>query len=91
MKRLLKGLLEGSGSIPSLFAFHPMRALELIAKGSDGQGRLSEELKVGEGATRTLISRLNARLIIIFKPGCPLSKEGETLVEWSAGRRLYPY
>jgi hypothetical protein len=60
LKKFLESLLEekAPGPYPSFSIFHIIKTLELIAKMSQvGRGKLSEELKIGEGATRTLIER----------------------------------
>jgi len=92
VKKILERLVEerAPGPYPSFSVFHIIRALELIAKkGPIGRGRLSEELKTGEGATRTIIDRLKgARLIVISKPGCSLTKEGERV--WNEFQSIFP-
>jgi len=92
VKKILERLVEerAPGPYPSFSVFHIIRALELIAKkGPIGRGRLSEELKTGEGATRTLIDRLKgARLIVISKPGCSLTTEGERV--WNEFQSIFP-
>lgn len=92
VKKILERLVEerAPGPYPSFSVFHLIRALELIAKkGPIGRGRLSEELKTGEGATRTLIDRLKgARLIVISKPGCSFTKEGERV--WNEFQSIFP-
>lgn len=83
LKRLLEGLVEGKapGPSPSFSVFHLLKALELIAREySIGRGRLAEELKIGEGATRTLIDRLReAELVVVSKKGCSLTEGGQEL------------
>jgi len=92
LKKLLERLLEerAAGPYPSFSVFHLIKALELIAKrGPIGRGKLSEELKTGEGTTRTLIDRLKeAELIVVSKPGCSLSNEGERI--WSSFQLIFP-
>ena len=92
VKKILERLVEerAPGPYPSFSVFHLIRALELIAKrGPIGRGRLSEELKTGEGATRTLIDRLKgAELIVVSKPGCSLTKEGERV--WNEFQSIFP-
>jgi len=61
VKKILERLVEGRAldPYPSFSVVHLIRALGLIAKiGPIGRGRLSEELKMGEGITRTLIDGL---------------------------------
>lgn len=51
-----------------------LRAIKLIAEKTIGRSKLAEELKVGEGTVRTIISRLkDAELIITSKAGCVLT------------------
>lgn len=92
MKNLLERLLEekAPGPYPSFSVVHIIKALELMAvKGPIGRGKLSGELKIGEGATRTLINRLkNAELITASKPGCSLTKKGREI--WSELHAVFP-
>ena len=92
MKKLLESLLEEKAPGPylSFSIFHLIKALELIAKeGPIGRGKLSEELKTGEGAIRTLIERLrDAGLITVSKQGCSLTEKGENI--WSEMQLFFP-
>jgi predicted transcriptional regulator len=92
LKKFLESLLEEKAPGPylSFSIFHLIKALELIAKeGPIGRGKLSEELKTGEGAVRTLIERLkDAGLIMVSRKGCSLTTEGEKI--WSKMRLLFP-
>ena len=92
MKKLLESLLEEKAPGPylSFSIFHLIKALEMIAKeGPIGRGKLSEELKTGEGAIRTLVERLrNAGLITVSKQGCLLTEKGEKI--WSKMQLLFP-
>lgn len=92
MKKLLESLLEEKAPGPylSFSIFHLIKALELIAKeGPIGRGKLSEELKTGEGAIRTLIERLkDAGLITVSKKGCSLTEKGEKI--WSKMQLIFP-
>jgi predicted transcriptional regulator len=92
LKKLLESLLEEKAPGPylSFSIFHLIKALELIAKeGPIGRGKLSQELKTGEGATRTLIERLkNAGLIAVSKQGCLLTEKGDNI--WSKMQLLFP-
>ncbi len=68
---------------PSTFTEHHLaKALEIIhGEGAIGRIKLSAELNLGEGATRTLINHLrNANLIKASRAGCSLSKKGEKIV-----------
>lgn len=79
MESLLKE--KSPGPYPSFSILHLIKTLELISKGgSIGRGRLSKELRIGVGVTRTLISRLkNAKLAVVSKSGCSLTKKGERI------------
>jgi hypothetical protein len=91
LKKLLENLLEekASGPFPSFAIYHVIKTLELVAKGHVGRGKLSEELKIGEGATRTLIERLKAaHLVSVSKKGCSLTEKGKKL--WSEFESVFP-
>jgi len=83
LKKFLEHLLEekAPGPYPSFSVYHLIKALELVAKtGQIGRGKLSAELKIGEGATRTLIERLKtAHLISVSKKGCLLTEKGKKI------------
>ncbi len=82
IKKELERLLaeKAPGPAPSFSLFHVIRALELIAERSYGRLKLSEELNIGEGATRTLLKRLKeAGLVSTSKTGCQLTQKGEKL------------
>ncbi|MEM3672703.1 MAG: DUF4443 domain-containing protein [Candidatus Bathyarchaeia archaeon] len=54
-----------------------MRAFELIAEKPTGRRKLAENLNVGEGAIRTIISRLkDAGLVTTSNAGCILTDKG---------------
>lgn len=83
MPYLLKKYLEkivsekAPGPPPTFSVLHILRALELIAEKPTGRGKLAENLNVGEGAIRTIISRLkDAGLITTSKTGCTLTDKG---------------
>lgn len=92
VKKILEELLKerAPGPSPSFSVFHVMKALELTAKeGPIGRGKLSRELGIGEGATRTLLNRLiDAGLIATSKLGCFLTKKGETI--WNDFQSIFP-
>jgi predicted transcriptional regulator len=92
LKKLLESLLDEKAPGPylSFSIFHLIKALELVAKeGPIGRGKLSEELKTGEGAIRTLIERLkNADLIMVSKQGCVLTERGRNM--WSKMKLAFP-
>ena len=79
LKTTLERLAEekAPGPSPSFSLFHLLIALELIAIKSIGRKGLAQELEVGEGVARTIISRLrDAGLILASKTGCSLTEEG---------------
>ena len=92
MKKFLESLLKekAPGPYPSFSIFHLIKAFELIAKTSQiGRCKLSEELKIGEGATRTLIERLkDADLVSTSRKGCSLTTKGEKV--WSEFQLTFP-
>lgn len=68
---------KAPGPSPAFSVFHVLQAIELIAEETIGRSRLAEELKVGEGSIRTIISRLkDAGLIKTTKLGCALTDKG---------------
>jgi len=92
MKKFLESLLEekAPGPYPSFSVYHVIKCLELVAKtGQVGRGKLAEELKIGEGATRTLIERLKtAHLISISRKGCSLTEKGKKI--WNDFESVFP-
>ena len=88
MPYMFKQLLEkitrekAPGPSPTFSIFHMLRAIELMAKKAIGRSKLAENLKVGEGAARTIIGRLkDAGLVATSKAGCALTKKGWKLWE----------
>jgi len=78
-KQLLESIAREKAPGPSITfsVLHMLRAMELIAEKTVGRSRLSEELKVGEGAVRTIIGRLKSSgLITTSKMGCALTSKG---------------
>ncbi|MCS7114605.1 MAG: DUF4443 domain-containing protein [Nitrososphaerota archaeon] len=70
------------GPAPTFSVLHIMRTLELVAEKPIGRGKLAEELKIGEGAVRTIINRLKSnRLLSTSKTGCILTDKGLKLYE----------
>lgn len=79
LKQVLEKITSEKAPGPSITfsLFHMLQAIELIAEKPMGRGKLAEELKIGEGAVRTVISRLkNAGLIKSSKAGCTLTRKG---------------
>jgi predicted transcriptional regulator len=72
---------KAPGPSPSFSVFHLLHAIELISEKTIGRSRLAENLNVGEGAVRTIITRLkDADLVATSKAGCALSSEGLRLL-----------
>jgi len=69
------------GPAPSFNEAHVVKALEIIGKsGTVGRIRLSKELGLGEGATRTLLKHLkNEGIIQSSRSGISFSEEGKKL------------
>ena len=69
--------------------FHIFSALELMAEKPIGRTKLAEKLNVGEGAIRTIVSRLkDAGLIVTSKEGCNLTDKGLSL--WKRIEEVFP-
>lgn len=76
------------GPSPTFSVFHILNAIEVMAKQPIGRCMLAENLKVGGGAVRTIISRLQkAGLITVSKAGCVLTKEGLSL--WKEYKTIF--
>jgi len=69
------------GPAPSFNEAHVVKALELIGKyGTAGRIRLSKELRLGEGTTRTLLKHLkNEGVTQSSRSGISFSEEGKKL------------
>lgn len=77
------------GPSTSFTIFHIFYALELLAQKPLGRNKLAEKLKVGDGAVRTIISRLrDADLIETSKEGCYLTKKGMEI--WRQFEEIFP-
>jgi predicted transcriptional regulator len=64
-------------------------ALELLSQKPLGRNKLAEKLEVGDGAVRTIISRLReADLIETSKEGCNLTKKGFEI--WRQFEEIFP-
>jgi predicted transcriptional regulator len=69
--------------------FHIFSALELMAAKPIGRNKLAEKLDVGEGAIRTIISRLkDGGLIVTSKEGCKLTDKGADV--WKKIEEIFP-
>jgi predicted transcriptional regulator len=90
-KRFIESLASPKAPGPSttFSMFHIFYALELVAKKPIGRNKLAEKLNVGEGAIRTIISRLkDADLIATSKEGCTLTDKG--LRVWKKFEGVFP-
>lgn len=90
-KRLIESLASPKGPGPSttFSVFHIFSALELIAKKPIGRNKLAKKMKVGEGAVRTIISRLrDSGLIATSKEGCILTEKGISV--WQNFESVFP-
>jgi DNA-binding MarR family transcriptional regulator len=90
-KRFIESLASPKGPGPSttFSMFHILYALELMAEKPIGRNKLAEKLNVGEGAIRTIISRLKgAGLITTSKEGCKLTDKGLSI--WKKFVEVYP-
>lgn len=90
-KRLIESLASPKGPGPSttFSMFHIFSALELLAKKPIGRNKLAEKLNVGEGAIRTIISRLkDSGLIVTSKAGCVLTDKGVSV--WKNFESVFP-
>jgi predicted transcriptional regulator len=90
-KKFIESLASPKGPGPSttFSMFHLFYALELMAEKSIGRTKLAEKLNVGDGAIRTIISRLkDAGLIVTSKEGCNLTDKG--LSVWKNFAEVFP-
>jgi len=68
---------KAPGPAPSFTIVHLLLAIELVARKEVGRGKLGENLGVGEGVIRTILSRLrDAGLVGVSKAGCSLTDSG---------------
>lgn len=81
MLETLIGASKARGPAPTFNLYDMVESILVLGeKGSVGRGRLGEELMLGPGAVRTLISRLKAKgYIAIGRVGCRLTKKGLSL------------
>jgi predicted transcriptional regulator len=90
-KRFIENLASPKGPGPSttFSMFHIFFALELMAEKPIGRTKLAEKLNVGDGAIRTIVSRLkDAGLIVISKEGCNLTDKGVSV--WKNFAEVFP-
>jgi predicted transcriptional regulator len=80
---------KAPGPSTSFSIFHVYYALELMAQQPLGRNKLAEKLSVGDGAVRTIISRLReAELIDTAKNGCNLTEKGKAV--WKQFEEVFP-
>ncbi len=80
---------KAPGPSTTFTIFHVFYALELMAQKPLGRNKLAEKLNIGDGAVRTIISRLReANLIETSKEGCNLTKKG--LETWLQFNEIFP-
>ena len=80
---------KAPGPSTTFTVFHVFYALELLSQKPLGRNKLARKLNVGDGAVRTIISRLrNAELIETSKEGCNLTKKG--LETWHQFEQVFP-
>jgi predicted transcriptional regulator len=80
---------KAPGPSTTFTIFHVFYALELLSLKPLGRNKLAEKLDVGDGAVRTIISRLKeAGLIETSKEGCNLTKRG--LEVWRQFEEIFP-
>ncbi len=80
---------KAPGPSTTFTIFHVFYALELLSERSLGRNKLAEKLNVGDGAVRTIISRLReADLIETSKEGCNLTQKGLDI--WRQFQEIFP-
>jgi predicted transcriptional regulator len=80
---------KAPGPSTSFTVFHVFYALELLSQKPLGRNKLAKKLNVGDGAVRTIISRLrSADLIETSKEGCNLTEKG--LETWRQFEQVFP-
>jgi predicted transcriptional regulator len=80
---------KAPGPSTTFSVFHLFYAVELMTEKPIGRNRLAEKLEVGEGAIRTIISRLrDAGLITSAKEGCSLTEKGANV--WKKFEEIFP-
>ncbi len=91
LKKFIQGIAgkKAPGPSTTFTVFHVFYALELMSQNPIGRNKLAKKLEVGDGAVRTIISRLkNAGLIETSKTGCNLTKKG--LEVWNQFEEIFP-
>jgi predicted transcriptional regulator len=90
-KKFIESLARPKGPGPSttFSIFHIFYALEFMAEKPIGRSKLAKKLSVGEGAIRTIVSRLKAAgLIVTSKEGCKFTDKG--LSVWKRFEEVLP-
>ena len=91
LKKLMQQIAgkKAPGPSTTFTIFHVFYALELVAQKPLGRNKLAEKLNIGDGAVRTIISRLkDAGLIETSKEGCNLTKKGIDV--WRQFEEIFP-
>jgi predicted transcriptional regulator len=91
LKKFIENIVRQKAPGPSttFSMFHIFYALELMAAKPIGRNKLAEKLNVGEGAIRTIISRLkDGGLIVTSKEGCRLTEKGKDV--WEKIEEIFP-
>jgi len=91
VKEILNSLIKEKAPGPALTftLLHLIKALELMAEGPIGRGKLAKNLGVGEGTVRTIIKRLkDSNIIEISREGCHLASFGRKL--WEKFKKKVP-
>ena len=91
LKKFIENIVRQKAPGPSttFSMFHIFYALELMAAKPIGRNKLAEKLNVGEGAIRTIISRLkDGGLIVTSKEGCRLTEKGADI--WEKIEEIFP-
>jgi len=91
VKEILNSLIKEKAPGPALTftLLHLIKALELMAEGPIGRGKLAKNLGVGEGTVRTIIKRLkDSNIIEISREGCHLTSFGRKL--WEKFKKKIP-
>lgn len=79
---------KAPGPAPTFSVLHILRAIELAAEKPIGRTKLAAELTIGQGAARTVISRLReAGLLSTSKVGCVLTEKGKKL--WEEYQKIF--
>ena len=91
LKKFIQGIAgkKAPGPSTSFTVFHIFLALELLSKQPLGRNKLAKKLNVGDGAVRTIISRLReAKLIQTSKEGSTLTRKGSET--WRLFEQVFP-